>query len=182
MRKEAITHAFAFLIISITTLAACSGCSTLNTHLFPAADNPVYKGTRDDAQQMARGDIQEPIWFRIGSGIDLPFSLAADTLFLPFDVVACSERSTPDPAKGWTYQQFETLDKAIIEDYHSYIEEKKLKVSGGVSGFYDVGTGQRAVEFEVFTDGNTSWHFALIYDRQNRRLRVVRFGRNWSMC
>ncbi len=39
------------------------------------------------------------------------------------------------------------------------------------------GTGQHAVSIEIFEKHkNASWHYVLIYDKENKRMRVIKYG------
>ena len=115
-------------------------------------------------------------------------------LFLTFILVAgCAKpKPTPDPLAGWTFRTFDNfsvpgaqhhyhLDKAIMDDYQDFIRKDNLFVSGAITGFYEDGTGQHAVEFEAFVAGNESWHYAIIYDKENKRVKVVKYGRTMHM-
>jgi uncharacterized protein YceK len=176
--------------LCLGALAFCTGCGSMLAHIYPS-QNPVYIGTRGECQAIVHKDSNEPIWVPIGICVDLPFTFVADTLFFPFDLNDWIETSRPDPLKGWTYHPFpenrrfgsvtNTLDKAIVDDYQGYIAKKGLSAAV-VSGFYEDGQGHRAVEFEASASGNESWHFAIIYNKQNKRVKVVRFGRERYMC
>jgi hypothetical protein len=99
-----------------------------------------------------------------------------------------SSKPTPDPLAGWTFRGFDyylppfqqhhyQLDKAITDDYQDFIAKNKLFLAGAVTGFYEDGTGQRAVEFEAFPPGeNTSWHYVLIYNKENKRIKLIKYG------
>jgi uncharacterized protein YceK len=82
------------LIFIFTILVSCSGCGTLATHSplrHSDTDVPfgIYNGVRWDYYQIANSG--EWPW-----AFDFPFSLAGDTLFLPYDVVVfCSLNPVP---------------------------------------------------------------------------------------
>jgi hypothetical protein len=107
----------------------------------------------------------------------------------------CStSKPTPDPLAGWTLRQFDDfappserhhyqLDKMITDDYQDFLKKNSLDTTA-ITGFYEDGTGQRAVEFEAFEIGpnvktseiNTSWHYVLIYDKENKRIKTIKYG------
>jgi hypothetical protein len=95
---------------------------------------------------------------------------------------------SPDPLAGWIFRPFpgfETppygyntnhLDKIITDDYQDFITKNKLSTSGAITGFFEDETGQHAVGFEAFPPNeNATWHYVLIYDKDNRRIKVIRY-------
>jgi hypothetical protein len=96
--------------------------------------------------------------------------------------------SKPDPLAGWTFKSFpgwgmnpnghnnNILAKAITDDYQDFIIKNKLNLSGAVTGFYEDGTGQHAVQFAAFPPNqNATWTYALIYDKENKRIKVIKY-------
>jgi len=95
-----------------------------------------------------------------------------------------------DPLAGWTYKPFpgselppyghntNHLDTVIIDDYQNFIKTNGLITSGGgPSGFYEDRMGQHAVEFTAFPpDSNATWNYVLIYDKENKRIKVTKYG------
>ena len=47
-------------------------------------------------------------------------------------------------------------------------------------GFFEDGTGQRAVQFQIGLKG-TWWVYVLIYDQNDKRTRVVKYVRGHYM-
>lgn len=89
-------------------------------------------------------------------------------------VYGCSQ--SKDPLAGWKPYDSSHLDKAIVDDYKDFIAKNRLDLLGTISG-YENGTGQHAIEFEAFPpDQNATWHYALIYDSKNNRLKVTKYG------
>jgi|GEM_PF-1316309 len=97
-------------------------------------------------------------------------------------------KTTPDPLAGWTFKPFpgselppyghntNHLDKVIIDDYQNFIKTNGL-LGGGPAGFYEDGMGQHAVRFEAFPpDENASWQYVLIYDKENKRIKEIKYG------
>jgi len=74
---------------------------------------------------------------------------------------------SPDPAK---------LDKAIQADYLDYIQKlptKERKFAYYASDFED-GTGRHAIAILIELNG-TEWTHVLIYDRDNKRIKVTKY-------
>ena len=102
-------------------------------------------------------------------------------LLATFLVGGCSTPNpAPDPLAGWR----EMLgvgndpDKAITDDYQSYIqsltpEERK---SPSLPHFYVDGKGQHAIRFEVIMNG-AGWAHVLIYDKEDKRIKVIKYFR-----
>jgi hypothetical protein len=85
----------------------------------------------------------------------------------------------PDPLAGWNIlfsHDYEKLDKAITEDYQNYIEKLpngEGKFVGPIQFFADE-TGQHAVRIEIALNG-TDWAHVLIYDEENKRVKVIKY-------
>jgi hypothetical protein len=102
-------------------------------------------------------------------------------------VIGCA--TTTEPLNGWTFLPFpgwganpnghnnNVLDKAIVDDYKGYIAQNKLDLLGAITGFLEDGSGQRAIEFEALSPGrNAAWHYAIIYNNENKRVKVIKYG------
>jgi uncharacterized protein YceK len=81
-----------FATLSLLALL-CSGCGTVITHTGSGSDmgyhrDGVYRGTVADCGAIMAPFMGEArLWFFLPLGlVDLPLSLTADTLILPFDV------------------------------------------------------------------------------------------------
>lgn len=93
-----------------------------------------------------------------------------------------------DPLTGWTFRTFDEflpipdrhnyhLDKSVTDDYQDFIAKNKLNLLGAITGFFEDGTGQHAVEFEAFSPNqNAAWHYVLIYDKESKRIKVIKYG------
>jgi len=101
----------------------------------------------------------------------------------------CStSKPTPDPLVGWTSRGFDDylpslqrhhyqLDKAITDDYQDFIKKNNLDLMGAITGFLEDGTGQHAVRFEAFPPNqNATWTYVLIYNKENKRIKVMKYG------
>jgi hypothetical protein len=87
-----------------------------------------------------------------------------------------SSKPAPDPLAGWKSLGFESPNKVITDDYQDYIQQHNMKGYAGPIQFFEDAAGQHAVEFEAFEhDKNASWHYVLIYDKENKRLKVIKY-------
>jgi hypothetical protein len=102
--------------------------------------------------------------------------------------VAGCATSSLDPLADWTFRPFpgwgvnpnghnnNTLDKVITDDYQDFILKHKLSVAGAISGFFEDGTGRHAVKFDTYVPNqNATLTYALIYDKDNKRTKVIKF-------
>jgi hypothetical protein len=90
-----------------------------------------------------------------------------------------AQKPKPDPLDGFHRSSVVHLDsnKAITDDYKDYIQKlspKEKQYLGPVFYFED-STGQHAVRFESDIDGRDCWYHILFYDKDNKRLRVVKY-------
>lgn len=83
---------------------------------------------------------------------------------------------------GWS-QDPDKINKAIRDDYQDYVRHlpaRKRKYVGMIFLLED-GAGQHAVKIEI--DFNGTWlEHALIYDRENRRIKVIKFVGGHYAC
>jgi hypothetical protein len=84
-----------------------------------------------------------------------------------------------DPLTGFHRADEADMDKnkAITDDYKDYIQKlspKETQCLGPVFYFED-GTGQHAVRIESDKDGKDCWYHILFYDKDNRRVKVVKY-------
>lgn len=93
----------------------------------------------------------------------------------------CVSQPSPDPLAGWKIllsRDSEKLDKAIKDDYRSYIQEilapKKLFIDEEDIWFYTDDFGQHAVRIEVPKNGNY-YEYVLIYDKNNSRVKTLKY-------
>ena len=87
----------------------------------------------------------------------------------------------PDPLAGWKLcfsQDPKDLGPAIMADYQDYLQKLSPKDRDHISysGAFEDGIGQHAISIEIFVTGNTSWHYALIYSKENKRIKVIKYG------
>ena len=96
-------------------------------------------------------------------------------------IFGCSNlRPEPDPLTGFTISSLGKLDsnKAIVNDYKDYLKKLPPKQQGPCQIlFYENEAGQHAVHMEIFEGNqNASWQHVLIYDKNNNRIKAVRYG------
>jgi hypothetical protein len=91
---------------------------------------------------------------------------------------------TPDPLAGFHVVSLVYLDnnKKITDDYKTYIqtlspEEQKFAT---VDYYYEDGQGQHAVLITVGIN-HTNWRHVLIYDKDNKRVKTIKYADGNSM-
>jgi hypothetical protein len=99
---------------------------------------------------------------------------------------AMFERQHPDPLEGWHISDVSNLDtnKEISDDYHAYIDKLSLKERKGLMPalYFEDGTGRHAVAIGIDINGvfeGTEWRHVLIYDGENRRIRVIKYEKGY---
>ncbi len=91
-----------------------------------------------------------------------------------------------NPIAGWAgcrSQDPSKLDKAIQDDYRDYIGKlspKERMWIGSVSLSED-GLGQHAVTVHIAWYG-TDWAHVLVYDKDNKRVKVIRYESGHYRC
>jgi hypothetical protein len=87
-------------------------------------------------------------------------------------------KSTTKPFVGW-YSDGDIrfhLAKIINDDYQEFITKNKLVMPSEFDIFYENQTGKCAVTFEAFPPGqNATWRYAIIYDKDNKRIKVEKY-------
>jgi uncharacterized protein YceK len=188
-------------ILFIVALTLCSGCGTVMTGFDPNP-YPIYGGVRQDARVIGAG----------GNGaifiIDIPLSLAMDTILLP--VGLCNLSLLPpsvDPLKGWnSWHQWDEeshpaiygfhgtilvnppqpakhspLDQAIKEDYKNYLTNSEPGYFESDTSFFEDNTGQHAVRTQVGRNGYYRIYI-FIYDKNNTRIKVIKYANGGYAC
>jgi hypothetical protein len=88
---------------------------------------------------------------------------------------------TPDPLAGFHVSSLGNLDsnKAITDDYKAYIQtlspEEQKYLGPSPIGFFEDGTGQHAVQIQIALYG-TWWFHDLIYDKDNKRVKTIKYA------
>lgn len=102
-------------------------------------------------------------------------------LFAAFFWAAGCATPNPDPLAGWKVlfsQDYEKLDKSISHDYLDYIQKLPIQDRKSATGpfwFYENGEGQHAVRIEIPLNG-TWWEHVLIYDKDNKRIKTIKYS------
>jgi len=97
-----------------------------------------------------------------------------------------SPKPIPDPLAGFHVSSLGNLDKnkAITDDCNDYIQtlspEEKKYLGPSPIGFFEDGTGQHAVEIKLGLNG-ANWHHVLIYDKNNKRIKTIKYVSGNSM-
>ena len=83
---------------------------------------------------------------------------------------------TPDPLAGWQIAFKEAPNQTIEKDCQDYIQKlspEERKSIAYIEYFKD-GTGQRAEKITIGLNG-TNWRHVLIYDKDNKRIKTVKY-------
>ncbi len=94
-------------------------------------------------------------------------------------VVGCATKPAPDPLAGWQKAYLEEPNQIIEKDCQDYIQKLPPKERGyvGTGFYYKNGTGQHVLTMEIFPQGkNASWQYAFFYDKDSKRIKVVKYG------
>lgn len=106
-------------------------------------------------------------------------------LILPIFILAsilatgCATKPKSDPLAGWNLlfsSDYKNLDKAIIEDSQSYIAALPRGESKYICfvSYLEDGKGNHAVKLDIALNG-TDWSHVLFYDKDNKRVRVIKY-------
>ncbi len=84
-----------------------------------------------------------------------------------------------DPLAGFHWSDLDNLhtNTAIMDDYQGYIKSLNLEKNEefiGAFEYYENGTGQHAVDTTIGV-GGAWWHHVLIYDKDNKRIKVIKY-------
>jgi hypothetical protein len=93
----------------------------------------------------------------------------------------CVHYSKVDPLAGWNFcrhQDARFFDKAIQADVTNYIDKLpgRQRYYIGSVNFFEL-NGQHAVRVPVAVNG-TDWCHILFYDKDNRRIKVIKYASN----
>jgi hypothetical protein len=109
-----------------------------------------------------------------------PIFLALTTMFLFGFGCKPSEPAppVPNPLAGFHFSSLNNLDsnKAITDDYKDYIQKLSPKERERASPifYFEDGMGQHAVQIRIGING-TSWEHVLIYDKDNKRIKTLKY-------
>jgi hypothetical protein len=93
----------------------------------------------------------------------------------------CASKPTPDPLAGW-HSASQNPNQTITDDYQNYIHTlspDEQKFVAYVECFEDE-TGQYAVRITIGLN-HTDWEHVLIYDKDNKRIKTVKYISGGSM-
>jgi len=91
-----------------------------------------------------------------------------------------------NPIAGWkscAVQNPDQFPPAIHDDYLAYRRKLESNIENIIISvaFYEDSTGQRAVSIELDYNG-TTWTHVLIYDRNNKRIKTIKYVSGYYMC
>jgi hypothetical protein len=94
-------------------------------------------------------------------------------------------KPTPDPLAGFHWSSLVNLNanEAIKNDYNDYINQlsPQEQKGRGTILYWEDGTGQHAVQIEVLIGGKEDWCHILIYDKENKRIKTIKYYVGWIM-
>jgi hypothetical protein len=81
---------------------------------------------------------------------------------------------------GWNVDSDYQPNQAVDSDYRDYVQKLPPKERSCLSAieYFDDGKGQHAVRREQRV-GDTSWYVVLIYNSQNKRIKVMKYMAQW---
>jgi hypothetical protein len=74
------------------------------------------------------------------------------------------------------------LDKAIKDDYQSYLGKDEPGYYTREVLFYEDGTGQHAIRVQIYTRDRDSFYYIFIYGKSNVRLKVMKYYHGHNSC
>ena len=94
-------------------------------------------------------------------------------------IVGCVTQPNPDPLGGWKPlygREEEKVDAGIRDDYQSYIQKLPNGEERVAPTFLFEGpSGQHAMKMTSGANG-TVWVHILIYDKDNKRIKTIRYA------
>jgi hypothetical protein len=101
------------------------------------------------------------------------------TVFTIGLTVGCpnGSNSEKNPLAGFRGYRGDNFNQAITKDYKDFIQQLNANGLVGPVMLYENGEGLHVVNFEVFEHNiNASWHYAIIYGKDDKRLKVIKYG------
>jgi hypothetical protein len=97
----------------------------------------------------------------------------------------CATKPHPDPLAGF-HPFFKILDQSIVNDYQDYIQKQKLPPGSGdkyvaYTEVFEDGKGQHAVMITISLN-HAVWEHVLIYDKDNKRIRTIKYHSGSVSC
>ena len=104
-------------------------------------------------------------------------------------IAGCLGTSPLRPSVGWKRSRSSDpgqLDKAVVADYQTYVQQLQTKSKGHVGGVFvfENDNGQRAITIgERFSGffGGTEWTHVLVYDKSNKRIKTTKYRSSRTM-
>lgn len=94
-------------------------------------------------------------------------------------------KCTTKPFVGW-YTEGDIrfhLAKSVTDDCQEYITKNNLDLANWFNVYYEGKTGKYAITWEAFPHNqNASWRYALIYDKNNKRVKVMKYDYHRYQC
>jgi hypothetical protein len=84
--------------------------------------------------------------------------------------------SHTNPIAGWKPDFAPQLDPVVAKNCQDYIQTlpSKERERAGPIFYFEDGTGQHAVQIRIGING-TSWEHILIYDKDNKRIKTIKY-------
>ena len=101
-------------------------------------------------------------------------------LLAAFVLVTGCVTHRPDPLAGWKPDFSRQTSQVIVDDYQDYIHKLPPRQSGFVGSveWFEDGTGQHAIDIGIGVNGRW-WRHVLIYDKDNKRIKVIKYKTGW---
>jgi len=92
--------------------------------------------------------------------------------------------SYANPLAGWQFLSMSQVPKVLTDDVGDFLRslpDQKGHDSGATIFFQD-GTGQIGVSIGMYLTRKTvRWYYAIIYSKDYKRLKVIKYGYTWYM-
>ena len=88
-------------------------------------------------------------------------------------------KPAPDPLAGWKPVDYKhEPDQVVEKDYRDYLDKlpPQERMAARPADYLENGTGQHAIVIELALNGHW-WYHVLIYDQEDRRIKVVKYSR-----
>jgi len=94
-----------------------------------------------------------------------------------------TSKPTPDPLASWRLDINHDPDPVITKDYQDYIQKLSPEEKGNalpIVKYFKDGAGQHAIQITIGL--GTDWEHVLIYDKDNKRIKTIKYvsGHSYS--
>ena len=97
----------------------------------------------------------------------------------------CVNTPPPDPLAGFHFSSLDNFasNKVITEDYKAYIQTLPPDERNGLGPllYYKDETGQHAIMIMISINGQ-AWRHILIYDKDDRRIKAIKYVSGHYSC